>query len=104
MGLGGASLWLQRFTERLDAFRRTRPDRTRVVALELLLKLVRNIVNSPQEPKFKRIKADNPRIRADLLAPGVGEDIEALMTLLGFESTLESDGVRVFLLRDAAFD
>merc|ERR1711920_117546 len=78
--------------------------RTRVVALELLLKLVRNIVNSPQEPKFKRIKADNPRIRADLLAPGVGEDIEALMTLLGFESTLESDGVRVFLLRDAAFD
>eukprot|EP00928_Gymnodinium_smaydae_P093942 TRINITY_DN7831_c0_g1_i1.p1 TRINITY_DN7831_c0_g1~~TRINITY_DN7831_c0_g1_i1.p1 ORF type:complete len:660 (+),score=131.12 TRINITY_DN7831_c0_g1_i1:73-2052(+) len=103
LGLDGASLWLQRFGEQLRALRggaeQKRPG------LELLLKLVRNVVLNPSEPKFRRIRADNPRIRADLLGPGgCGIEAEALMQLLGFEAMTESSGERVFLLRDATFD
>lgn len=101
-GLDGAALWLRRFEERLRALLGTPPGRPEArEAVALLLRLVRNVVDSPYEQKFRRIRADNPRVRATLL--GAGAEAEALMTLLGFEAVTES-GERVFLLRDAVFD
>jgi len=97
-GLDGAALWLQRFQDQLRVFQ-GRPEARDAVAM--LLRLVRNVVESPHEQKFRRIRADNPRIRASLL--GVGEEAESLMSLLGFEVVTES-GERIFLLRDAVFD
>jgi len=105
-GLDGASVWLASFSQRLRALR----DRGGVdkgmapskAVIELLLRMVRNIVNSPGEQKFRRIRADNPKIRSELLGAG-GEVAEALMRMLGFEA-VEDQGARVFVLRDAAFD
>jgi len=100
LGLDGASVWLQHFSERLQALSSGQPIAARS-AMELLLRLVRNIVDSPHDAKFRRIRADNPKIRANLL--GAGPQVEQLMKLLGFEAVTE-DGERVFLLRDATFD
>mmetsp|Transcript_24301 Transcript_24301/g.38937 ORF Transcript_24301/g.38937 Transcript_24301/m.38937 type:complete len:650 (+) Transcript_24301:129-2078(+) len=101
-GLDGASLWLQRFSSQLSAL--CRPDNSvaKAAAVQLLLKLVRNVVESPQDPKFRRIKADNPKVRATLIEAG-GEAAQALMALLGFEVVTEN-GERAFVLRDATFD
>eukprot|EP00427_Karlodinium_veneficum_P057483 CAMPEP_0169413184 /NCGR_PEP_ID=MMETSP1017-20121227/61219_1 /TAXON_ID=342587 /ORGANISM="Karlodinium micrum, Strain CCMP2283" /LENGTH=577 /DNA_ID=CAMNT_0009520579 /DNA_START=51 /DNA_END=1784 /DNA_ORIENTATION=+ len=77
LGLGGISVWLQNFTERLTALR-----------------------DQAGQPA-RRLKADNPKIRASLL--GLGPDAEKLLNLLGFEAIVE-DGHRVLVLRDATFD
>jgi len=101
LGLGGAAEWLQSFSEKLEALTSHTAQSQARQAIELLLKLVHNIVTSPREAKFRRIKADNPKIRAGLLAAGV--EVEKMITLLGFEDATE-DGGRVFVLRDATFD
>mmetsp|Transcript_55210 Transcript_55210/g.126238 ORF Transcript_55210/g.126238 Transcript_55210/m.126238 type:complete len:92 (+) Transcript_55210:3-278(+) len=67
----------------------------------MLLRLVRNIVGSPGEAKFRKIRAGNPRIRACLL--GAGAEVESLMTMLGFEHTTEA-GEQVYVIRDKTFD
>jgi len=100
-GLDGASLWLARFSQRLRALAASRGGAART-AVELLLRLVRNVMSSPYEPKFRRVRADNPKIRAGLLEAGA--EAEALMAMLGFEPSAEADGIRVFVLRDAALD
>lgn len=100
LGLDGAAVWLQHFSERLKALSSSQPAAARG-AIELLLRLVSNIVDSPHDAKFRRVRADNPKIRARLL--GAGPEVEQLMTLLGFEAVSE-DGERIFLLRDATFD
>lgn len=101
LGLGGISVWLQNFTERLTALRDQAGQPAARGAMELLLRLVRNIVTSPDDIKFRKLKADNPKIRASLL--GLGPDAEKLLNLLGFEAIVE-DGHRVLVLRDATFD
>lgn len=99
-GLDGASIWLTKFENNLRVLG-CRENRKAVAALRLLLRLVENIVGNPSEQKYRRIRADNPRVRADLLEAGV--EVEKIMTLLGFES-LEESGERIFVLRDATFD
>jgi hypothetical protein len=101
LGLGGAGVWLQNFAEKLTALRNQAGQPAARAAMELLLRVVSNIVSSPGDAKFRRLKADNPKIRANLL--GLGPDAEKLMNLLGFESVVE-DGGRVLVLRDATFD
>lgn len=100
-GLDGAALWLRNFSSLLRAL--CRPDRPGSrTAVELMLRLVQNVVDRPDDPKFRRIRTDNPKIRTGLL--GAGADVEALMRLLGFELSTEPSGECVFVLRDAAFD
>lgn len=101
LGLGGVGAWLQSFSEKLTALRNQAGQPAARGAMELLLKVVRNIVTSPDEVKFRKLKADNPKINASLLR--FGPDAEKLMSLLGFESVVE-DGSRVLILRDATFD
>ena len=60
-----------------------------------------NVVSSPDDARFRKIRANNPRIQATLL--GAGADATSLVTMLGFADTTEA-GERVFLLRDAAYD
>jgi len=100
LGLDGAALWIDRFSGQLRAFCQHGKPMTRS-ALELLLRLVSNVVQSPYEPKFRRIRATNPKIISGLLS--VGTEAEVLIAMLGFEPTTEA-GERVFLLRDAAMD
>jgi len=98
LGLDGVSSWLRSFSQRVEALRRqpTAHDTT-----ELLRKLVLNVVSSPDDARFRKIRANNPRIQATLL--GAGADATSLVTMLGFADTTEA-GERVFLLRDAAYD
>ncbi|CAK0843620.1 unnamed protein product [Prorocentrum cordatum] len=105
-GLDGASVWIERFSGQLRAFLAPpsgpaglRPEAR--AAVEMLLRLVRNIVGSPGEAKFRKIRAGNPRIRACLL--GAGAEVESLMTMLGFEHTTEA-GEQVYVIRDKTFD
>jgi len=101
-GLDGAFLWLQRFEGKLTALLGAPPGRPAArEAVSMLLRLVRNIIENPHEQKFRRIRADNPKIRASLL--GAGAEVEALMALVGFEPAQEA-GESVFVLRDAVFD
>lgn len=104
-GLDGASLWLANFSQRLRTIRRLTAahgasSSSARAAVETLLRLVCNVVDSPHEPKFRRIRAGNPKIRAALSST----EAEALMAMLGFEATSDASGERVFVLRDAAFD
>lgn len=101
LGLGGAAAWLQSFSEKLKALTAHIEHSTARQALGLLLLLVKNIVNSPDNAKYRRIKVDNPKIRMGLLA--AGPEVEKLITLLGFEAATENGGP-VFLLRDSTFD
>eukprot|EP00429_Kryptoperidinium_foliaceum_P066174 CAMPEP_0176063824 /NCGR_PEP_ID=MMETSP0120_2-20121206/31833_1 /TAXON_ID=160619 /ORGANISM="Kryptoperidinium foliaceum, Strain CCMP 1326" /LENGTH=659 /DNA_ID=CAMNT_0017397399 /DNA_START=53 /DNA_END=2032 /DNA_ORIENTATION=+ len=98
LGLDGAAVWLSNFSQRLRALRGVTVGGA---AVELLLRMVRNVVSNPGEQKFRRIRADNPKIRSSLLS--AGETGEALMRMLGFEAT-EDNGARVFVLRDASYD
>jgi len=101
LGLDGSVVWVQKFSGQLQSLKKCgASSRT---ALDLLLKLVKNVNTNPHEPKFRKIKADNPRIQADLLRPVLAAEAETLMGLLGFEATVESGG-KVFAIRDAAFD
>jgi len=100
LGLDGASLWISRFSGKLGLLRRSSHPAAGT-AVETLHRLVQNIIEHPQEQKFRRVKASNPKIQARLL--GLGEDAEALMSLLGFEAIVE-DGEKVFAIRDNTFD
>jgi hypothetical protein len=99
-GLDGASAWLRQFENKLRGLNCGGQD-ARLAAVRVLLRLVENIVGSPGEQKYRRIRADNPKIRTTLLGAGAGA--EGLMSLLGFQVAEESGG-RVFVLRDATFD
>jgi len=66
-----------------------------------LVKLLRNVIENPNEQKFRRIRTDNPKIRAGLL--DVSTEAEPLITMLGFEAISE-EGSRFLLLRDAVLD
>lgn len=102
LGMGDATEWLQRFSGELQTLRRGSSTSVTRVAVEMLLRIVRNVVSRPQEPKFRRIRANNPRVRMDFLDV-VGEHADSLMASLGFHTTLEA-GAKVFVLRDAFFD
>ena len=52
-------------------------------ALDILLKLIKNILKSPQEEKFRKIKKTNKSIASKLLAV---DGISELILALGFES------------------
>jgi len=95
-GLDGASVWIANFSAKLNALRGGALD------TGLLLRLVQNILKSPSEQKFRRIRADNPKIRAGLLSGGA--QAETLISMLGFETIVETDGTKTFNLRDAALD
>mmetsp|Transcript_94442 Transcript_94442/g.225000 ORF Transcript_94442/g.225000 Transcript_94442/m.225000 type:complete len:597 (-) Transcript_94442:80-1870(-) len=95
-GLDGAALWLQRF----GAAMQRSQGAAKGPALETLLKLVKNVVSSPGEQKFRRVRAENPAVRARLMSV---EGAESMLVLLGFEAATEG-GERVFLLSDHGFD
>merc|ERR1712070_973077 len=97
-GLDGAAEWVQRFSSEL---RSLLPSSGSHAAAKLMLRLVQNVISNPSEAKFRRIRAENPKIRSTLL--GAGADAEALLQRLGFESILDG-GERIFLLRDACLD
>lgn len=99
-GLDGASLWLQSFAKKLNSFSSAGAGRAHD-AIELLLRLLCNVITNPAEKKFRRIRTDNPKIRAGLL--DISAEAEALIMMLGFEAISE-DGGRVLQLRDAVFD
>lgn len=46
--------------------------------LDLLRKILQNVLNSPAEEKFRRLKAANPKVSALLAAPGCSEGLMAL--------------------------
>mmetsp|Transcript_53389 Transcript_53389/g.125009 ORF Transcript_53389/g.125009 Transcript_53389/m.125009 type:complete len:626 (+) Transcript_53389:56-1933(+) len=100
LGLDGAAVWIQSFSEKLRVMSRSGHPAAHT-AVETLHRLVQNIMDHPGEQKFRRVKANNPKIQAKLL--GLGEDAEKLMALLGFEAVVE-DGERVLAIRDSAFD
>lgn len=95
MGLDSAAVWVERFSSQLRSLR------LQPAAMQLLLKLTQNVADNPHEAKFRRIRAENPKISSTLLSAGSG--VEKLLALLGFEAVTE-DGQRVFLLRDAVLD
>merc|ERR1712232_520339 len=95
LGLGGAAAWLDSFANNIEALKARSNEHVAGGAVDLLSRLVRNIVASPSEAKFRRIKADNAKIRDNLLA--AGPEAERLITLLGFESVTQDDG-RAFVL------
>merc|ERR1740121_2718733 len=99
-GLDGAALWMRNFKQKLQAFHNAGRARAQA-AIELLLRLVSNVVEKPAEQKFRRIRTDNPKIRAGLL--DIGPEAEALIVMLGFEASTE-DGSRILLLRDTLLD
>eukprot|EP00929_Paragymnodinium_shiwhaense_P054040 TRINITY_DN27087_c0_g1_i1.p1 TRINITY_DN27087_c0_g1~~TRINITY_DN27087_c0_g1_i1.p1 ORF type:complete len:665 (-),score=130.35 TRINITY_DN27087_c0_g1_i1:273-2267(-) len=101
LGLDGTAVWIANFSERVNVLRQRSPATARA-SLEMLLKLVKNVVTNPSEAKFRRIRAENAKIRSVLLEPA-GDAAEALVSLLGFDSTTEN-GERIFLLKDAAYD
>jgi hypothetical protein len=101
LGLDGASAWIQMFSGRLTALASNASLPTSKGAVELLLRIVHNIVSNPHNEKFRRLKSDNAKIRNNLLS--AGPEVEKLMTLLGFESAIE-DGGNVLVLRDSMFD
>jgi len=98
-GLDGAMLWLHRFSQRLQVLRGLSASSMR--AVELLLKLVSNVVEKPSEPKFRRVRAENPKLQVALASAGAEAD--ALLGMLGFEASME-EGSKVFVLRDAVLD
>jgi len=100
LGLDGAVVWIDRFSGQLRTFCQHQRPVARS-ALALLLRLVSNVVERPSEAKFRRIRASNPRISAELL--GAGTEAEVLIKMLGFECTMEA-GERIFVLQDAAMD
>lgn len=51
----------------LDAKVSQQDDVTALRAIRLLLRLVRNVVTEPINPKYQRFKASNPTIRTQLL-------------------------------------
>lgn len=92
-GLDGAALWLQRFQANL----RTIDAQHRSAAAEILLKLVTNVLRDPNEPKFRRVRAENPVVRSKLVA--VGGD--ALLKSLGFEI---AEDQQIYQLSEHGFD
>jgi hypothetical protein len=97
-GLDGAAEWVQRFSSELRSMPSSSGSQA---AAQLLLRLVQNVISNPSEAKFRRIRAENPKIRSTLFVAGA--DTESLLRRLGFESINEG-GERVFLLRDACLD
>jgi hypothetical protein len=97
-GLDGASEWIQQFSSEL---RSLPPSSGSRAAAELLLRLVQNVISNPSEAKFRRIRAENPKIRSTLF--GAGADTAPLLQRLGFQSMIEG-GERIFLLRDVSLD
>lgn len=101
-GLDGTMLWLQRFRSHLEKLWAMQPKGRG--AVEVVLRLVRNILEHPYDEKFRRVRADNPKIQAALLGGDFKESSEAIMTLLGFERTTDSTGQSFFVLGDKTFD
>lgn len=95
MGLDSAAVWVERFSSQLRSLR------LQPAAMQMLLRLTQNVADSPYEAKFRRIRAENPKISSTLLSAGPG--VAVLLALLGFEAATE-DGQRVFVLRDAVLD
>merc|ERR1712070_1297017 len=83
-GLDGAAEWVQRFSSEL---RSLPPSSSSQAAAQLLLRLVQNVISNPSEAKFRRIRAENPKIHSTLL--GASADAEALLRRLGFESIMD---------------
>jgi len=70
-------------------------------AVRLLLRLVQNVIQNPDNLKFRVIRANNPKIKSTLLS--LGEVAEGLLILLGFHAAAEN-GEKVFVLQDDMLD
>ena len=56
---------------------------TALAAIELMLKLINNIVANPDDPKFRKFRANNPTISQKLIRCPGGQD---LLVALGFRT------------------
>merc|ERR1712232_583483 len=98
----GTSEWLAHFSTQLSTLRaHAHQSGLANTPVELLLRLVCNIIDKPDETRFRRVRAENPKIQNNLLA--VAPEAETLLKLLGFEVTAAS-AEKVFTLRDATLD
>merc|ERR1712084_207937 len=85
-GVDGTSEWLQHFSTQLSALRAAAHQSGHSnTPVELLLRLVCNIIDKPSEPRFRRLRAENPKIQSSLL--GVAPEAKTLLKLLGFEES-----------------
>ena len=75
----------KRILRALDAKITVQDDKTALVALGLALKLVTNIVENPDEPKFRQFKASNAAISKKLIKVPGGVD---LLLAAGFTTTV----------------
>lgn len=99
-GLDGAFVWMKKFQAHLEQLcpaREGATDKGRA-AVEIILKLVRNVVENPSEAKYRNFKRSNPVIATKVLS--TTEGLEMLKSL-GFE--LESDQER-YNLSDRRYD
>ena len=67
----------------LDAKITHQDDPTALACIETALKLVNNVVQNPSEPKYRRIRSNNPAISKRLLRCPGGQD---LLLALGFRT------------------
>ena len=67
--------------ESLKLLEKALPSKSAEASVDLLCKLLSNVVDSPQEPKFRTVKRENKRVKELLTGNKHGEK---LMTLVGF--------------------
>lgn len=73
--------------ESLKLLEKALPSKSAEASVDLLCKLLSNVVDSPQEPKFRTVKRENKRVKELLTGNKHGEK---LMTLVGF-SLVDTD-------------
>ena len=73
----------RRVVRALDAKVTQQDDATALAAIETATKLVNNILQNPSEPKYRRVRSNNPSISKKLLHCPGGQD---LMLALGFRT------------------
>ena len=76
--------------ESLKLLEKALPSKSAEASVDLLCKLLSNVVDSPQEPKFRTVKRENKRVKELLTGNKHGEK---LMTLVGF-SLVDTDPER----------
>lgn len=78
-GLDGAFLWMQKFRSQLEKLVGAEAGR---VAAETILKLVRNVVENPEDPKYRQFRRSNPHLATKVLRI---QDCVEMLQSLGFE-------------------
>ena len=67
--------------ESLKLLEKALPSKSAQASVDLLCKLLSNVVDTPYEPKFRTVKRENKRVKELLTGNKHGEK---LMTLVGF--------------------